>query len=82
MHPSIASIMQFFAFEHLPPHLQAISKPFAMLASDLARLEPSPELTVALRKLLESKDAAVRAALPQKTADDTIRMVESWRHPN
>ena len=53
-----------------------------MLASDLARLEPSPELTVALRKLLESNDAAVRAALPQKTADDTIRMVESWRRPN
>jgi hypothetical protein len=25
-------LMQFFAYEHLPPHLQAISKPFGELA--------------------------------------------------
>lgn len=28
-------IMQFFAYEHLPPHLQAVSKPFADLARNL-----------------------------------------------
>lgn len=55
-------IMQFFAYAHLPPHLQKVSKPFGDLAEDLvASLPRNPERTVALRKLLESKDAAVRA---------------------
>ena len=56
-------IIQFFAFEHLPPHLQAISKPFSEMAQRILELPRNPERTVALRKLLESKDAAVRAAL-------------------
>jgi len=55
-------IMQFFAHAHLPPHLAAVSKPFGDLADVLVAMLPrSPERTVALRKLLESKDAAVRA---------------------
>lgn len=54
-------IMQFFAFEHLPPHLKAVSAPFADMAKQLLELPRNPERTVALRKLLESKDAAVRA---------------------
>lgn len=55
-------IMQFFAYEHLPPHLQAVSKPFGDLARDIVEVLPrNPERTVALRKLLEAKDAAVRA---------------------
>ena len=57
-------IMQFFAFEHLPEHLRAVSMPFAALASALVDTLPrNPERTVALRKLLEAKDAAVRAKL-------------------
>jgi hypothetical protein len=57
-------ILQFFAWAHLPAHLQAVSKPFGELAHELAASLPrNPERTVALRKLLESKDAAVRAAL-------------------
>lgn len=57
-------IMQFFAFEHLPEHLQGVSKPFAMLAVMIVNTLPrNPERTVALRKLLEAKDAAVRARL-------------------
>jgi len=57
-------IMQFFAFSHLPPHLAAVSQPFAELAQRLIDTLPrNPERTVALRKLLEAKDAAVRAAL-------------------
>lgn len=57
-------IMQFFAYQHLPEHLQAASKPFAELADRITQTsDPSPERTVALRKLLESKDAAVRAVL-------------------
>lgn len=48
--------------EHLPPHLQAVSKPFGDLARDIVEVLPrNPERTVALRKLLEAKDAAVRA---------------------
>jgi hypothetical protein len=67
-------ILQFFAYEHLPAHLQSISKPFGDLARAMVDgngplgpfgtpLPRNPERTVALRKLLESKDAAVRAAL-------------------
>lgn len=56
-------ILQFFAFEHLPEHLQAVSRPFATLAEGLMCLPRNPERTVALRKLLEAKDAAVRARL-------------------
>jgi hypothetical protein len=57
-------IHQFFAFDHLPPHLREVSQPFGILAEEIIRTLPrNPERTVALRKLLESKDAAVRARL-------------------
>lgn len=57
-------LIQFFAYEHLPPHLQAVSKPFGDLASAIhSTLPRNPERTVALRKLLEAKDCAVRALL-------------------
>lgn len=57
-------ILEFFKFDHLPPHLQEVSAPFAVLAEQVARRAPdNEETTVALRKLLEAKDAAVRAAL-------------------
>jgi len=57
-------IMQFFAYSHLPEHLQAASKPFGDLAQIIFETLPrNPERTVALRKLLEAKDAAVRAKL-------------------
>jgi len=55
-------IEQFFAYAHLPPHLQEVSRPFGELSKLIVRdLPRNPERTVALRKLLESKDAAVRA---------------------
>jgi hypothetical protein len=55
-------LMQFFAYEHLPAHLQEISKPFGDLARQIESTLPrNPERTVALRKLLEAKDCAVRA---------------------
>jgi hypothetical protein len=56
-------LLQFFSYAHLPPNLQAISKPFCDLAVELMFLPRNPERTVALRKLLESKDCAVRAAV-------------------
>lgn len=60
-------IMQFFAFAHLPEHLQTVSRPFGMLADDIVKSLPrNPERTVALRKLLEAKDAAVRALIAKE----------------
>lgn len=57
-------IMQFFAFAHLPEHLKVVSIKFYELACHVvATLPRNPERTVALRKLLEAKDAAVRAQL-------------------
>ena len=57
-------IMQFFAYSHLPPHLQEVSRPFGEMAEKIVTTLPrNPERTVALRKLLEAKDAAVRALL-------------------
>ena len=63
MHPSVAAILQFFTWAHLPPHLQAVSRPFGELAQTVAEGPQNSETTVALRKLLEAKDAAVRAIL-------------------
>jgi len=58
-------LMQFFEYSHLPEHLQTVSKPFGDLATQIETTLPSnnPEKTVALRKLLEAKDCAVRAVL-------------------
>lgn len=59
-------ILQFFAYAHLPPHLQAVSAPFGELATTIvATLPANEERRVALRKLLEAKDAAVRALVAQ-----------------
>ena len=59
-------LLQFFKYEHLPPHLQEISKPFCELAHQMAnQLPANPETTTALRKLMEAKDCAVRSALFQ-----------------
>lgn len=63
MNQSILHILQFFAYDHLPPRLQEVSQPFCELAEKIAAGPANPETSVALRKLLESKDAAVRAAL-------------------
>ena len=57
-------MLQFFQYTHLPEHLQIVSKPFYLLAEEIIEDLPSnPERTVALRKLLEAKDCAVRAVL-------------------
>jgi len=69
MHPNVAHLLRFFRYQHLPPRLQEISRQFHDLAVGLAQTLQGPELTVCLRKLLEAKDCAVRAALPD---DDGI----------
>lgn len=59
---SIDPILRYFHYSHLPPVLQGASRPFCELASHIVETLPrNPERTVALRKLLEAKDAAVRA---------------------
>jgi hypothetical protein len=57
-------ILQFFRFDHLPEPLRSVSERFHALAHQIvASIERNPERTVALRKLLEAKDAAVRAVI-------------------
>ena len=65
-------ILRLFAYSHLPERLQEISKLFYELAWKVVHTEPhnseghwtsSMEIQAALRKLLEAKDCAVRAAL-------------------
>lgn len=61
-------MLQFFLADHLPDRLRAVSAPFGELASLIVKELPrNPERTAALRKLLEAKDCAVRAALYQQT---------------
>ncbi|HEY9473557.1 MAG TPA: hypothetical protein VIS06_06850 [Mycobacteriales bacterium] len=69
-HPGTQHIARYFDYQHLPPHLQAVSQPCAQLASDMIRALPDgPELTAGLRHLLEAKDCFVRAALDAQRAD-------------
>lgn len=65
MNEAHARVLRYFEYAHLPPALGEISRDFHDLAHRLAASEHADpaELTVALRKLLEAKDAAVRARL-------------------
>lgn len=74
-HPAIENVLRFFKYTHLraaehgKSDLRAMSAKFAELAETVADANPDDaETTVALRKLLEAKDAAVRAQL-SKGAD-------------
>lgn len=56
-------LLQYFERDGLPEDLRWIGEPFRDLATELAdRLPDSPELEAALRKLLEARDCAARAA--------------------
>lgn len=58
-------IMKYFAYQHLPPNLQEISKPLGDLAIFFdINLPDGAEKSAGLRKLLEAKDCFVRARLP------------------
>jgi hypothetical protein len=62
----VEPILQFFSYAHLPPNLATVSRPFAELAKQIVETLPrNAERTVSLRKLLEAKDAAVRALLAE-----------------
>ena len=63
-HPGTMHLLRYFEYAHLPERLQAVSRPCAELAQQMADALPDgPELTAGLRKLLEAKDCFVRAAL-------------------
>jgi len=64
MDPEASPILRYFQYEHLSEKLQAVSIPFCELALRMEETLPrGAEKSTALRKLLEAKDAAVRAAL-------------------
>lgn len=57
-------IMKYFEYQHLPPHLQEVSKPIGDLAKQMdEQLPDGAEKSAGLRKLLEAKDCLVRAKL-------------------
>lgn len=61
-------ILKFFTYDHLPDAQAQVSGGFYRLAHGLvSNLPRCAERTVALRKLLEAKDAAVRASLSEET---------------
>lgn len=64
-------ILKHFAYSHLPLELGIISAGFHALAYRLVGPHglTGPEASTALRKLLEAKDAAVRAKI-EKMRDD------------
>lgn len=64
-HPAVADVARFFDYEHLDREdLRAVSKlVHDCAAAVLQRVEDCPMLTVGLHKMLEAKDAFVRAAL-------------------
>jgi hypothetical protein len=61
-HPSHKQVLKYFKFWHLPPHLQVVSRSFCVLAFNrVVDGGDGIEITIGLRKLLEAKDAFVRA---------------------
>lgn len=73
-------ILRYFHYAHLPFPLQEISSAFCSLAAFLVEALPrNAERSVALRKLLEAKDAGVRANVPMakpRTEFDKLVPVE------
>lgn len=63
LHPATAAVLRHFAYDHLPAHLQEVSRPFHDLAHQLADTVSGPELTTALGHLFNAKNWAVVAAL-------------------
>ena len=72
IHPTHLNLLRYFEYKHLPEHLQPRSAQFHQLAwfvalnttRDDGSPADGPEITTALRKLLEAKDCYVRAHVP------------------
>lgn len=55
-------LLQYFAYDNgASPPLVEINQKFSELAQSMMKLASNPERTVALRKLLEAKESAMRA---------------------
>jgi hypothetical protein len=64
--PAVQHVAQFFEYDHLPSPLREISEDIHDIAEHfILDIEDSPMLTTGLHKLLEAKDALVRAKLTQ-----------------
>ena len=60
-------MMKWFKYEHLPTHLQDVSRECWKLAIIMDEGMPEgPEKSAGLRKLLEAKDCFVRAMIEGK----------------
>lgn len=58
--PATRHFEPLFRFDHLPPHLQAVSKPVHDVAQMMIdTLRDGPELIEGLRKLWEAKNSLV-----------------------
>jgi hypothetical protein len=69
-------VLRFFHYAHLPPQLQAVSSVFCGLAVFIVENLPrNAERTKALNKLLEAKDAAVRANVEAPVENFSTRLV-------
>lgn len=68
--PQHERLVRYFSYSHLPSPLREVSQQFCNLAYVMAawgeqeNCTDKAEMTVALRKLLEAKDACVRSMLP------------------
>lgn len=63
-------MMKWLSTEHLPEELQTIVYQYRGLGEYICNAIPAgPERTVALRKLVESKDCAVRAIIEGKSGE-------------
>ena len=70
--PQADRMLRWFEYGHLHPDLQPVSQMFTDLAHQLRHALPAgAETTTTLRKLLEAKDCAVRAAI--EGLDEGIR---------
>jgi len=70
-HPSTEHLLSLFEYEHLPPHLQEISKPMHDLAHQMVdQLKDGPELTVGLRRLWDAKNNLVMQRVIDKREED------------
>ncbi|MFJ8054966.1 hypothetical protein [Streptomyces sp. NPDC096142] len=62
IHPAVVRLLDGFRYDHLPAHLQEVSRPFHDLAQQLAETLTGPEVTRALERLWDAKNWAVLAA--------------------
>ncbi|MDT0477411.1 hypothetical protein RM863_35345 [Streptomyces sp. DSM 41014] len=62
IHPAVAQLLRNFRYDHLPEHLQEVSRPFHDLAHQLADTLTGAEAPRALERLWDAKNWAVIAA--------------------